>query len=223
MGVIDFDLHRALAYPYAIPSHSFLYENGTTRVLADPAAYFASAEFRAERRTPVIGAGSNCAPEQIVRKFAGRNPGPIPAVRGELHDYDSVYSNHVSGYGAIPATLSASPGTIVNIFVLYLNAVQLEIMHATEAVGRNYEFVHFGPVRLDVEGGGRLDDAYAYQSLWGVLDFGAGPAALSAVPARRRSFQAMAEAGMAALARDHLAPGESLESFLGSRLNQGLV
>ena len=51
-----------------------------------------------------------------------------------------VYAAHIASYGAIPAVLALSPGTIVDIAITWLTKLQLQRMHETEAIGINYDY-----------------------------------------------------------------------------------
>ena len=112
-------VEHAKAYPFYIPDHCYLYEEGGWRRLDDRL-------FNADGRVPVLAAGSNQSPDQLARKY-GHMPGigPIPAQRGRLHDFDVVYAAHLARYGSVPATFQHSPGTIVIVFVLWLTAPQV--------------------------------------------------------------------------------------------------
>lgn len=134
------------------------------------------------RRVPVLAAGSNRSPEQLLRKFPD-DPEPVYAVRESLIGYDCVYSAHLTSYGAIPATFYPSPGTVVTTFVIWLTARQLDKMHLTEATGVNYQF-------------GWMDVAYAYLSTRGPLLIEGVPIAVAAIDANRRKFNSLNEQGI---------------------------
>src|SRR5690606_17003915 len=118
-------------------------------------------------RVPVLAAGSNQSPEQLARKY-GHLPeiGAIPAQRGRLHDFDVVYAAHLARYGSVPATFQHAPGTAVTVFVLWLTERQLVRMHETEG---NYCYDHLYDVRVDLDAGGTLWEAFAYSSKVGCL------------------------------------------------------
>src|SRR3546814_11284374 len=65
----------------------------------------------------------------------------VPVTRLRAHDVDVAYAAHVAGYGAVPATLAASPGTTAELWITWLDDTALARMDATEAVGVNYDRV----------------------------------------------------------------------------------
>ena len=74
---------HARSYPFPIPDHSFVYDNGAVHRLE-------AAPPERRGRTPVLAAGSNQSPEQSGRKYAEFPSGPgvrIPAERGVLADF----------------------------------------------------------------------------------------------------------------------------------------
>ena len=231
-------LARAKGYPYAAPSHSYLYINGTAHEIDGfdgdpvtngeiyvgdelmPATKFlrrlgVHAPDGLDRRVAVIASGSNAAPEQLKRKFKTMDDDVIiPVMRAGLGDFDVVYAAHFTGYGAIPATLQTSPGTTAEIAVLYLNDAQLARMHETENLGASYVFGRLGSIFLDVDGLDPLAEAFVYLTLHGAAMLNEKPVALSAVNAHHRRFQSQPMPAMLALARDHLAPGHGLDEFI---------
>src|SRR5436305_7736870 len=116
-------LKRALTYPYATPQRSYLYREGRAAELPE--------DFDLAERTPLLSYGANAAPEALALKLAALPGEPLPVVRSELHGFDVVYSAHVSPYGAIPATLLESPGTVAPVFVLHPTAEQHALLTAT--------------------------------------------------------------------------------------------
>ena len=231
-------LARAKGYPYAAPAYSYLYINGTAHEIdgfdGDPVTngeiyvgdeVMATTRFLRrlgihapaglERRSPIITHGSNAAPEQLARKFKTMDADVIiPVMRGGLGDFDVVYAAHFTSYGAIPATLEASPGTTAEIAVVYLDDAQLAAMHKTEGLGASYVYGRLGSIFLDVDGLDPLLEAYVYLTLHGAAMLQERPVALSAVNAHHRRFQAQPMPAMLALARDHLAPGHGLDEFI---------
>ena len=77
------------------------------------------------------------SPQQLGRKFPRD---VIPVTRVHLHDFDTVFSTHFTSYGAIPDTLFHSPGTVVTLFINWLNPEQEAHMHTTEVASENYRF-----------------------------------------------------------------------------------
>ena len=200
-------LERALSYPYEAPAHSYLFRGGA----AVPAVI--GPRDRAGR-IPVLACGSNRAPAQLARKFAALPEALIPVERVFLVEFDSVYAAHISGYGAIAATLQHSPGTRVELFITWLAEALMPRMHATEGRGAFYDYVRLDGIALESEAGDCFDRAYAYAFRGGCLNFGGSPAALAAVPAERRRFRAFTEAEAQAAAQAKLGESGALEAFV---------
>lgn len=199
----------AKAYPFAIPGHSYLYVNGETRPLdGEDGAMFAA-------RTPVLASGSNQSPEQLRRKYgSGGDDVVIPMTRASLHDFDAVYSAHITSYGSIPSTPHPSPGTVVSLFINWLSAAQLRLMHETEQPGENYHFGRLVGVRLELEGGRRLTEVFGYVSAHGCLTRDGEPIGLGAVPATNRRYATLGQVEAIAHVRGHAAPGQAVDDFI---------
>jgi hypothetical protein len=174
-------LHRARTYPYPAPEHSYLYTDQGIRAFEPDAR---------AGRTPVLAIGSNRAPERLRQKFGHADHHMIPVQRARLHHFDVVFSAHITSYGAVPAMLQVSPKTIVEIWVTWLDAEQLEIMHQTELGAANYHFAELSGVRLQMEDGKVETATYAYVSQRGHLMHQGRALALSDVPASGRRYPA---------------------------------
>jgi len=188
-GASSTGLLRALAYPYERPAGSFTFRpgRGVTGWDGDRAALAG--------RRPVLAIGSNAAPEQLARKFAGTDD-PIPVLRTRLRDHDVVYAARVTAYGAIPATLSASPGTSVELHATFLTVAQRARMDTTESTtgsrpGYRVASVPPGCVECDVP----LDEPVeVYLAARGALVVDGSSVALGAVAAERRHLPAWGQA-----------------------------
>jgi hypothetical protein len=176
-------LRRATAYPYAIPSRSFVQVGERTIELTDVPDLVG--------RRPLLAYGSNAAPEALVRKLAAEPPTPLPLIRAELADFDVVYSDHLSPYGAVPATLHPSPGTTVHLFVAYPTEGQRQRLAATEP---NYEEHRLAPVSCRLELGEPLEAVDAFLSRHDPLLLDGSAVALTAISARDRRFPALDQA-----------------------------
>jgi hypothetical protein len=208
---LDPVVRRALGYPYAAPPHSYLYDasapDGWRALSLDPR--------QLERRTPVLAAGSNRAPERLAQKFRQAFPDAlIPVTQARLTDFDSVYCAHVTSYGSVPATLHPSPGTTVTLHITWLSDDELACMHDTEQPGINYHYAHLTDLKLAVEGGVRLDAAYAYLSAHGALIEDGAPVALAALSATDRRFPVREQSAMLAGVSALVAPGVDLHDFI---------
>jgi hypothetical protein len=196
---------RAMGYPYAVPSDSFLLADGGPRATAG-----IGAEAHTVGRTPLLAYGSNASPEALARKL-GAGADPVLARRATLADFDVVYSAHISRYGSIPAALRQSPGTEVALFVVYLSAEQLQLISLSEP---NYEEVTMGDISCELENGETLTEAAAYLTRHGCLLVDGAEVALEPVEAKGRRFPAMSQAQVQEQIRTRLAPGRSLERFV---------
>ncbi|MEQ8355480.1 MAG: hypothetical protein RH942_08080 [Kiloniellaceae bacterium] len=207
-------LRLAKGYPFAAPAGSYRYRDGASEPLAGPLDARLTAG-----RVPVVAHGSNRAPEQLHRKFGHLSglDSEIPVTRAWLADHDVVYSAHMTRYGSISATLHEAPGTRVQVYVTWLTEAQLPRMHETEIGLGNYGYGRLGGLDLQVEGGAKLTEAFAYLSVHGCLadpEKAGAPLALSAVPAEARVHRAVdQEAALGVLhARHH--PGDALDAMI---------
>ncbi len=232
----------AKRYPFARPEYSFVFAGGRAVEIveagSDPLAdgrvrldgrVMPVVEAMAElgvaastplgERTAVLGYGSNAAPEQLARKFDDTAAETaIPVLRARLTDCDVVYSAHFARYGSIAATLAVSPGTTVDVAVLYLGAAELERIHGTEL--GNYHFGRLGEVRLMMSDGAPPPPRLAaYLSRHGGVGRGGGPLALAEVAATGRRFPALRQEEVLEFARSRLAPEQSLDAFLATAVD----
>jgi hypothetical protein len=190
-------LRRALSYPYVTPERSYLYREGRAEELR--------ADFDFDGRTPLLSYGANAAPETLALKLAPLPGEPLPVVRSELYDFDVVYSAHVSPYGAVPATLVESPGTVAPVFVLHPTAEQHALLTATEL---NYDLV-------------RIGEAQAYRSKHGCLELDNSPVALAAIRSQGRTLPELDEPAVLERVRAHLEPELELEEFIYACISRG--
>jgi len=179
----DDPYRRALGYPYAAHGGDFLFRDGQTLPLAP--------DHPLDGLTPVIAVGSNRAPAQLARKFAGLTVA-VPVTRLQARDVDVVHAAHIAGYGAVPATLAASPGTVVELWITWLDPAALARMDATEAVGVNYDRVTVTPCWAET-GPRAPERALLYAARRGLLRLDATPVALAAIPAEGRRHPAMTQ------------------------------
>jgi len=195
-----------MRYPYAVPAHPFVQRGHETLSPLE-------VEIDLERRAALLAYGSNGSPEVLARKLA-LSADPVLVEPAWLHDFDVVYSAHISPYGAIPATLQRSLGTAVRVAVLHLTAEQLRLISATEP---NYAATELTGVRCELPDGELRSELAVYLSHHGCLLVDGAEVALVAVPARRRRFAEMSEPKVLEHARATLCPDESIDAFvLGS-------
>jgi hypothetical protein len=206
----DERLALAKGYPFEAPGFSYLFADGGHRPLSAggaPGGLF-------DGRVPVIAHGSNRAPAQLARKYG--NGARIPVSRAWLGDYDVVYSAHVTQYGAIAANLQHAPGARVQVFVTWLDDVQLARMHETELGGENYHYGRMAAVRLDLETGPAeaLEAAFVYLSARGCLARDGAPLGLATVPAERRPHGELHQEQAQALVRERHRPCRPLDQMI---------
>jgi hypothetical protein len=191
-------LARALDYPYATPDRSYLYLDGTAAELPPEGPDLSG-------RTPLLSYGANAAPEALGRKLS-RLPGvEMPVMQFELDGFDVVYSAHVSPYGAVPATLVESPGTVAPVYLLHPTAEQLALLTASEP---NYDLVEIGGTAV-------------YRSKHGCLEIDGSAVALSAVCSAGRTLPELDEPAVLDRVRSHLRPELSLQEFVLDCVERG--
>ena len=201
-------LPRAVDYPYLAPLESYVFDAGE----GAPA-------FSIEGRTPVLALGSNAAPMQLRRKFAGL-PGHIPVSRAVLFDHVAVYSAHFTRYGALPATLHRHPGAIAFTALTWLDDRQLARMHETESVGVNYDYVEVADIRLEHDarlGEGAIPACLgvgAYVSRHGPLTHEGRPIRLAEAASSGCPLPALTQPAALRFAQRRVAPEIAFEAFL---------
>jgi hypothetical protein len=196
-------VERAMRYPYAVPARAFAQLRHDTLSPDD-------IDIDLAERTSLLAYGSNGSPEVLGRKLA-LSADPVLVEPAWLHDFDVVYSAHISPYGAVPATLQRSPGTTVRVAVLHLTPEQLTLLSATEP---NYEPSILEDVHCELTDGTVCSELSAYLSRHGCLLADGSEVALIAVPARDRRFAEMSEPQVLEHVRATLAPEESMDSFV---------
>lgn len=200
-------LANAAGYPYDITAHSFTFVAGTEAPF-DPRL--------TEGRKPVIGYGSNQSPLRLRQKY-GTDHAPIPVQRGWLADHDVVFSAHFSSYGSLPAALRHVPGTRVAVAVNWLSDIELAVMHPTEI--DNYHFAELVGLDLKLDGGVRLEHAFAYLTFRGHMGEGDQPFALKEISAEGRRLPALNQLEALTLMRDRLAPEDDLADFVRAHIH----
>lgn len=191
-------LRRALAYPYATPERSYLYRGGEAHELPEGGPDFTG-------RMPLLSYGANSAPEALAWKLASLPDPELPVMRAELENFDVVYSAHVAPYGAIPATLMESPGTVAPVFVLHPTAEQHALLTATEL---NYDLV-------EVNGMG------VYRSKHGCLSVDGSYVALAAVRSMGRTLPELDQLAVLERVRVQLRPELPLREFVLDCVERG--
>jgi hypothetical protein len=229
-------IETAKGYPFARPDHSYLFVDGDAlpllsfdgaledaEVAVDGHTVVVSEELRRrgiasiapmERREPVLAYGANAAPERLRLKFAPCAPAVFPVLRTRLHGFDVVYAAHVSSYGAIPATLERSPGTICEIATTYLDTAQVARMHETEFSRHTYRFGQIVDIHVELEYRATLDAVGSYVGGYGHIAPEGEPFALAAISATNRRFRALSQTEMHRTAHALLGAEISLDAFI---------
>lgn len=200
-------LERAMGYPYPAPSHPFVQLGHGT---IDPA----EVDVDWGERLPLLAYGSNAAPKALAHKLA-LSDDPVLVVPAWLHDFDVVYSAHISPYGAVPATLQRSPGTVARVHVAHVTREQLVLVSATEP---NYEPTALDAVDCRLDGDEQVTELSAYISRHGCLLIDDSEVALSAVQSSGRKFTGLSEPQVLEYVRELACPAESLETFVLSNV-----
>ena len=147
----------------------------------------------------------------LARKLALSDE-PVPVEPAWLRDFDVVYSAHISPYGAVPATLQRSPGTVARVRVAYLTRAQLTLISATEP---NYELAEPGggrlPARRGRGGGGAVRLPQSPR-----LSAGERAPRSRSPPSRLAAggFASCSEPQVLEHVRGLLCPAESIEAFV---------
>lgn len=197
---------HAKSYPFHIPDGSYVVDQDGWRPIAPTGTH------DTHGRHGVIASGSNASPDHLAAKFNGLGhlmSETIPVIRGVLHDFDTVYSAHISSYGSIPATLHPAPGAMADVFITWLTDAQLNRMHETESVGVNYDYAQLNAISLVTEAGAGFTQSHAYISKRGCLTKDGNPVPLAATRTEGRHWQAMNQAEVLDYARTVTAPDES--------------
>ena len=152
--------NRAVSYPYFAPNYSFSFFKGQ---------FVKEICFDLDKRIPILSVGSNRSPYQLKRKFSlNQNICVTPAT---LYDSDVVYAASLSAYGSIPATQWPCEGAKVDLNVLWLNEIQLNIMHLSEALGVAYNFVKLKLGTVKIKEFEWKKEIYGYMSVPGAFSF----------------------------------------------------
>jgi hypothetical protein len=208
-------VRRALAYPYDPPKGSFV-QLGAETLPVPPQ------EIEVAGRRALLAYGANASPEALTRKLAALDPRPIPVLRVSLSGWDVVYSSHVTRYGAVPAAVVASPGTVASVHLVFPDDEQLAAIAATE--GQNYRLEQLVDFTAELEIGGEGPaEIDAFISVHGPVLLDGSPVALAAIPARERTFPELTTAAMIDRVRVALHPDLSLSEFILHHVEHGGV
>lgn len=171
LGLAGVPREDPLTYPGAWPARSGLLHGDRmlplTRLVYDD-------------RAPVLAVGSNACPGQLRHKMAEFGLGsPVPMVRSRVTGLDVGVSAHVSRMGYVSASPVKSPAVTRELFVLWLDRRQLDVIDASEGAplpDGNFRraWLPAPDVQVQLADGTVLSGAYAYVNRHGVLHDGTG-------------------------------------------------
>lgn len=184
---------RGMRYPWHRPRRSYLLRDGEAVLVEGlDAGERAAALERHAGRSGLLAFGSNAAPRNLAIKLAHLTEPEdreVLMLAGELHGLDVVAAAAVTIYGAVPATLEASPGTSVTAIVLMVTEAQLTALTWGEIP---YRLGRLADAPFTVEDGIEgleLESPLAFVARWGAFLPDGRPAALAAVPGHNRCFR----------------------------------
>jgi hypothetical protein len=169
LGLADAPRDHPLTYPGAWPADSGLL-HGDRMLPLERLVY--------DDRVPVLAVGSNACPGQLRHKMAEFGiSSPLPMVRARVRGVDVGVSAHVSRMGYVSASPVKSPGVLRELFVIWPDPRQLEVIDASEGVplpDGNFRraWLPAPDVRIELPDGSALAGAYAYVNRHGVLHNG---------------------------------------------------
>jgi hypothetical protein len=121
-------------------------------------------------RIPVLAAGSNASPAQLLDKLVTRSVSPVlpMGLATEVHGLAIGVSAHVSKPGYVPTTPITAPGAVSSLFILWPDSTQLAVLDETEP---NYHRVLLPAKKFPVvlPSGEHLSHCYAFVSRHGHL------------------------------------------------------
>ncbi|MET9834554.1 hypothetical protein ABZ078_35880 [Streptomyces sp. NPDC006385] len=169
LGLAEAPREHPLLYPGAWPADSGLL-HGDRLLPLDKLVH--------DDRVPVLAVGSNASPGQLRHKMDHFGIGsPIPMVKTRVTGIEVGVSAHVSRMGYVSASPFHAPGSVRELFVIWLNPEQLAVIDTSEGVPRpngNYgrAWLPASDVRIELADGGTLPGAFAYVNRHGVLHNG---------------------------------------------------
>ncbi|MCC5474345.1 hypothetical protein [Streptomyces barringtoniae] len=165
LGLADAPRDHPLTYPGAWPGDSGLL-HGDRMFPLERLVY--------DDRVPVLAVGSNACPGQLRHKMAEFGiDSPVPMVRSRVSGLEVGISAHVSRLGYVSASPVKSPRALRELFVIWLDRRQLEVIDASEPHFRR-GWLPAPQVRIELPDGCALTGAYAYVNRHGVLHDGTG-------------------------------------------------
>ena len=235
----------AKRYPFPRPGYSFLYVDGEAWRLRSLGESLEDAEVEIDgqtvqagsvlrqrglaapaplsQRTPVLAYGANAAPERLQRKFAPVGPAVFPVLQARLHGFDVVHAAHISSYGAVPATIAPSPGTVCDIAITWLDDRELTRMHETEFRRHTYLFGPLRNIRLEPDLLPPMDTVSTYVGGYGHIAPEGAPLALAAIQAEGRRFRTCSQTEALQAIQAMLGAPGPLDDFILEAVNDEAV
>ncbi|MFG2602226.1 hypothetical protein ACGFT2_01460 [Streptomyces sp. NPDC048514] len=166
LGLAEAPRDHPLAYPGTWPADSGLLDGD----LMLPLERLVHAD-----RRPVLAVGSNASPGQLRHKMTQFGVyGSIPMVRARVTGVDVGVSAHVSRMGYVSASPVKSRHGSRELFVIWLDRRQLDVIDASEGVplpDGNFRrlWLPAPDVRVELADGRALPGVYSYVNRHGVL------------------------------------------------------
>lgn len=166
----------------------------------------------------LVAAGSNASPQQLLRKYGGREgTRPMLVMPAEVYGACSVYSAHVTAYGSIAATLHPNPGGTCRLHVLVMPGAELTHMNATESIGTNYVLAAPASVAVDL-GPHRIERPLAYVSKRGAVCRDDRPLRVAELAQGGEGMPDATQMEMLETARQLMAREGSVEDFVAAMI-----
>tara|TARA_B100000686_G_scaffold354793_1_gene467264 strand:- start:3433 stop:4182 length:750 start_codon:yes stop_codon:yes gene_type:complete len=179
-------INFALSYPYERPKDDFIYINGHSYKLSDRdghdindwrvqtgsgkkriADLIAKTHYETDFSAliPVIAVGSNGSPVQLRRKFYTKHDTMIPTLMMTLENWTATYCRFISGYGAVPATITRHDGCQSILPVNFVDAATFKLLNNSEGLGEFYNLLEIDTRDLTHPEFKTFDTIYAYKAL----------------------------------------------------------
>ena len=114
---------------------------------------------------PVIAVGSNGSPVQLRRKFYTKHDTMIPTLMMTLENWTATYCRFISGYGAVPATITRHDGCQSILPVNFVDAATFKLLNNSEGLGEFYNLLEIDTRDLTHPEFKTFDTIYAYKAL----------------------------------------------------------
>ena len=160
----------------------------------------------------IVGYGSNVNPAQLKYKFNGIN-NVFPVLKGKMNNFDIVYANSFTKYGYVPATITSSPGTTVDVWANLLDENQLELMDKTEGRDKKYWLAKLDG-ELILENGEHISPVYSYVSTRGVMTINENPLRLTGIAASHKKFEGFNQTEILTILQKKIKPTYTIDEFI---------